>query len=103
MSPRPRRGFRESDRYLVATGCVWYDGSMLRAIAFFALVTSAFASATLDVLVNAAASFSATIQQQLEMLQGGPPGVFSGKSTNGQVGLMIFCRPSYSVAKALSE
>jgi len=34
--------------------------------------TSAFASATLDVLVNAAASFSATIQQQREMLQSDP-------------------------------
>jgi hypothetical protein len=45
---------------------------MFRAIAFFGLITSAFASATLDVLVNAAASFSATIQQQLEMLQSGP-------------------------------
>jgi hypothetical protein len=33
---------------------------------------SAFASPTLDVLVNAAASFSATIQQQLEMLQCNP-------------------------------
>ena len=42
---------------------------MFRAIVFFGLITSAFASATLDVLVNAAASFSATIQQQLEMLQ----------------------------------
>jgi hypothetical protein len=39
-----------------------------RAIVFFGLATSAFASATLDVLVNAAASFSATIQQQLKML-----------------------------------
>jgi len=36
------------------------------------MITSAFASATLDVLVNAAASFSATIQQQLEMLQSNP-------------------------------
>jgi hypothetical protein len=45
---------------------------MLRAIVFFGLATSAFASATLDVLVNAAASFSATIQQQLEMLQSNP-------------------------------
>jgi hypothetical protein len=36
------------------------------------LITSAFAGATLDVLLNAAASFSATIQQQLEMLQGSP-------------------------------
>jgi hypothetical protein len=54
---------------------------MLRTIAFFALVTSAFASATLEVLVNAAASFSATIQQQLEMLQSGPsPGEFAEKT-----------------------
>jgi hypothetical protein len=43
-----------------------------RAIVFFGLTTSAFASATLDVLVNAAASFSATIRQQLEMLQSNP-------------------------------
>ena len=45
---------------------------MFRAIVFFGLVISAFASATLDVLVNAAASFSATIRQQLEMLQSNP-------------------------------
>jgi hypothetical protein len=45
---------------------------MLRAIVFFGLATSAFASATLDLLLNAAASFSATIQQQLEMLQSDP-------------------------------
>ena len=56
---------------------------MLRAIVFFALVTSAFASATLDVLVNAAASFSATIQQQLEMLHSGPsPSEFAEQKTN---------------------
>jgi hypothetical protein len=46
--------------------------SMFRAIVFFGLITVAIASATLDVLVNAAASFSATIQQQLEMLQSNP-------------------------------
>jgi hypothetical protein len=45
---------------------------MLRAIVFFGLAASVFASATLDVLVNAAASFSATIRQQLEMLQSNP-------------------------------
>jgi hypothetical protein len=39
---------------------------LLRAIVFFGLVTPAIASETLNVLVNAAASFSATIQQQLE-------------------------------------
>jgi hypothetical protein len=38
----------------------------------FGLIISAFASSTLDVLVNAAASFSATIRQQLEMLRGNP-------------------------------
>jgi hypothetical protein len=47
-------------------------GLMFRAIVFFGLATSAFASATLDVLVDAATSFSATIQQQLEMLQSNP-------------------------------
>jgi hypothetical protein len=36
---------------------------LLRAIVFFGLVTPAIASETLNVLVNAAASFSATIQQ----------------------------------------
>jgi hypothetical protein len=41
---------------------------MLRAIVFVGLITSAFASEKLDVLVNAAASFSIAIQQQLEML-----------------------------------
>ena len=45
---------------------------MFRANVFFGLTTAVFASATLDVLVNAAASFSATIQQQLEMLQSDP-------------------------------
>ena len=45
---------------------------MLRAIIFFGLITATFASEKLDVLVNAAASFSATIQQQLEMLQSDP-------------------------------
>src|SRR5271165_3851091 len=45
---------------------------MFRVIVFFSLITSAFASEKLEVLVNAAASFSATIQQQLEMLQSNP-------------------------------
>jgi len=54
---------------------------MFRAIVFIGLITSAFASATLDVLVNAAASFSAPIQQQLEMLQSNPsPAEFAGKT-----------------------
>jgi hypothetical protein len=45
---------------------------MFRATAFLVLITSAFAGATLDLLVNAASSFSATIKQQLEMLQSNP-------------------------------
>jgi len=45
---------------------------MLRAIVFFGWAMSAFTSATLDVLVNAAACFSATTQQQLVMLQSDP-------------------------------
>jgi hypothetical protein len=54
---------------------------MFRAIVFFGLATSAFVSPTLDVLVNAAASFSATIQQQLEMLRSDPsPAKFAEKT-----------------------
>jgi hypothetical protein len=45
---------------------------MFRALVFFGLVRSLFACATLDVLVNAAANYSATIQQQLEKLQSDP-------------------------------
>jgi hypothetical protein len=54
---------------------------MFRAIVFFGLTTSAFAGAALDVLVNAAASFSATIQQQLEVLHSNPaPSEFAEKT-----------------------
>jgi hypothetical protein len=54
---------------------------MLRAIVCLGLATSAFASARLDVLVNAAASFSDTIQQQVEMLQSDPsPAEFAEKA-----------------------
>jgi hypothetical protein len=42
---------------------------MLRAIVFFGLAVSAFASETLDALASAAASFSAAIQQQLEKVR----------------------------------
>jgi hypothetical protein len=53
------------------------------AIVFLGLTTAAFGSATLDVLVNAAASFSATIQQQLEMLQRNPaPAELAEKTIN---------------------
>jgi hypothetical protein len=45
---------------------------MFRAIVFLGLITAALGSEKLDVLVNAAATFSATIQQQLETLQGDP-------------------------------
>jgi hypothetical protein len=44
---------------------------MFRVAVFFGLIASAFASVTLDVLVNAAASYSATIQQQLEVVTAG--------------------------------
>jgi hypothetical protein len=54
---------------------------MFRAIVFFGLSTSAFGGAALDVLVNAAASFSATIQQQLEMLQSDPSPAESAEKT----------------------
>ena len=45
---------------------------MFRAIVSLGLITAALGSEKLDVLVNAAASFSATIQQQLKMLQSDP-------------------------------
>ena len=44
----------------------------IRAIVFFGLAALAFASETLDVLVTAAASFSAAIERQVEMLQSDP-------------------------------
>jgi hypothetical protein len=54
---------------------------MFRAIFSFVLITAAFASATLAMLVNSAASFSATIQQQIETLQSNPsPGEFVEKT-----------------------
>jgi hypothetical protein len=54
---------------IVFADCSDMIAGMFRAIVFFGLITSAIASEKLDVLVNAAASFSAAIQQQLEMLQ----------------------------------
>jgi hypothetical protein len=52
-----------------------------RALIFSALMTSAFASATLDLVVSAAASFSVAIQRQLEMLQSNPsPTEFAAKT-----------------------
>jgi hypothetical protein len=54
---------------------------MFRTIVLLGLVTSAFASETLDTLVSAAASFSATIQQQIETLQSNPsPTEFAEKT-----------------------
>jgi hypothetical protein len=47
-------------------------GSMFRALVFFSLIASTFASETLDMLVNAAASFSAAIQQQLAAIHSDP-------------------------------
>ena len=48
-------------------------GYRVFGVIFFGLTTSAFASATLDLLVNAAARFSAAIGQQLVIVQNDPP------------------------------
>jgi hypothetical protein len=53
----------------------------LRALIFFGLAVSAFASATLDALVNAAASFSSAIQEQLEVVQSDPKPAKFAEST----------------------
>src|SRR5450432_3569465 len=45
---------------------------MFRAIFFLVLITSAIASETLDALVDAAAVFSAAIEEQLEAVQSDP-------------------------------
>jgi hypothetical protein len=51
------------------------------AFAFFYLAVSASAAQNLDVLLNAAASFSITINQQLQMLHGNPSvSVFAEKT-----------------------
>ena len=44
----------------------------VRLIVFLGLIAAAWANETLDMLVNAAASFSSTIRQQLEMIQSNP-------------------------------
>jgi hypothetical protein len=64
---------------------------MLRAIVFLPLVTSAFAGPTLDVPVNAAASYSATIQQQLEMLHSDPSPVKFAEKTIGYAEAKTAC------------
>jgi hypothetical protein len=54
---------------------------LLRTIVFFCLITSAFASESLDALVNASAGFSAAILQQLAAVQGDPtPTEFAQKT-----------------------
>jgi hypothetical protein len=45
---------------------------MFRMLVFFGLITPAFASQTLEVLVSATANFSAAIQQQLATVQSNP-------------------------------
>jgi len=45
---------------------------MFRMLVYFGLITSAFASQTLDALVSAPANFSAAIQQQLATIQSNP-------------------------------
>ena len=69
---------------------------MFRAIVFFGLTTAALGSEKLDVLVNAAASFSATIQQQLEISKaiprfGANP---SNALINGSGGLLYSLMPA---------
>jgi hypothetical protein len=50
-------------------------------VIFFSLTASAFASATLDLLVNAAARFSVAIEQQLVIVQNDPaPAQFAEKT-----------------------
>jgi hypothetical protein len=45
---------------------------MLQTIVFFCVITAAFASETLNTLVNASAGFSTAILQQLGTVQGDP-------------------------------
>ena len=55
-------------------------GYRVFGVIFFGLTASAFASATLDLLVNAAARFSAAIGQQLVIVQNDPaPADFAEK------------------------
>jgi hypothetical protein len=54
-----------------------------RAIVFFTLAASTLAGPNLDILVNAAASFSITINQQLQMLRSNPSvAAFAEKTMN---------------------
>jgi hypothetical protein len=63
------------------------------AILFFGLSASAFASATLEVLVDAASSVSATIQQQLEISKAIPRFGTNPRSRNrlGKAGALKYC------------
>src|SRR5258707_15541607 len=54
---------------------------MFQAVIFFSLATSAFASQSLDALVNAAAGFSVAIQQQLEAVESDPSPVRLAEKT----------------------
>jgi hypothetical protein len=57
--------------------------NMSRAFVFFTFVASALAGSNLDVLVNAAASFSVTINQQLQILRSNPSvAAFAEKTLN---------------------
>jgi ABC-type proline/glycine betaine transport system permease subunit len=63
--------------------------SMRRAFAFLTLATFALAGSDLDILINAAASYSVTTNQQLQMLRSNPSvAVFAQKTID------------YAVAKA---
>src|ERR1700682_2771105 len=62
---------REPD--LDGRGEIRYDRVlMFRAIVFLGLITAALAGEPLSLLVNASASFSAAIQQQILAIQRGP-------------------------------
>jgi hypothetical protein len=66
---------------------------MAGAIVFLGLITVALGSEKLDVLVNAAASFSATIQQQLETLQSDPsPAELAEKTTDYAEAKILYSR-----------
>ena len=54
---------------------------MLRTAVLFGVITVAFASEKLDTLVNAAAGFSAAIQQQLAAVHGDPSPVAFAETT----------------------
>jgi hypothetical protein len=70
---------------------------MFRGIVFFCLITSAFASETLDALVTASAGFSAEILKQLAAVQGDSSPVEFGEKT------IQYAKTKMAYYKALRE